>query len=88
MTPNDPGWNAFLSPDPGPRMNATFVTLPATATFGRLPSPSVRLRTVSTADSATTWVFLNDKPFDETFKKVTSSLVSGKTHYGLIPKEH
>ncbi len=34
------------------------------------------------------WVFLNDKPFDETFKKVTTSLVSGKTKYGRIPQEH
>lgn len=34
------------------------------------------------------WVFLNDKPFTEEFKKVTSALVSGKTKYGLIPEEH
>jgi alpha 1,2-mannosyltransferase len=34
------------------------------------------------------WVFLNEKPFDAEFKKVTSMLVSGKTHYGLIPSEH
>jgi alpha 1,2-mannosyltransferase len=34
------------------------------------------------------WVFLNDKPFDDEFKRLTSALVSGKTHYGLIPKEH
>lgn len=34
------------------------------------------------------WVFLNDKPFDEQFKKVTTALVSGKTKYGEVPKEH
>lgn len=34
------------------------------------------------------WVFLNDEPFDEQFKKITSMLVSGKTYYGQIPKEH
>ncbi|KAI5806772.1 nucleotide-diphospho-sugar transferase [Peziza echinospora] len=34
------------------------------------------------------WVFLNDKPFDDRFKRVTTSLVSGKTKYGLIPTEH
>lgn len=33
------------------------------------------------------WVFLNDQPFDDTFKKVTTALVSGKTHYGVIPEE-
>lgn len=34
------------------------------------------------------WVFLNDKEFDDTFKAVTTSLISGKTHYGVIPEEH
>ncbi|CCH45157.1 Glycolipid 2-alpha-mannosyltransferase [Wickerhamomyces ciferrii] len=34
------------------------------------------------------WVFLNDEPFTEEFKRVTSALVSGNTKYGLIPKEH
>lgn len=34
------------------------------------------------------WVFLNDEPFSEEFQRVTSALVSGKTKYGTIPKEH
>lgn len=34
------------------------------------------------------WVFLNDVEFDDEFKRVTSGLCSGKTEYGLIPKEH
>lgn len=34
------------------------------------------------------WVFFNDEPFSDEFKRVTSALVSGKTKYGLIPKEH
>ncbi len=34
------------------------------------------------------WVFLNDEEFSDEFKEVTSNLVSGKTQYGLIPKEH
>lgn len=34
------------------------------------------------------WVFLNDKPFDPQFKKVTGALTSGKAKYGLIPKEY
>jgi alpha 1,2-mannosyltransferase len=31
---------------------------------------------------------LNDKPFDDEFQRITSSLVSGTTHYGEIPPEH
>ncbi|CDR46723.1 CYFA0S25e01376g1_1 [Cyberlindnera fabianii] len=33
------------------------------------------------------WVFLNDEPFSEEFKRTTSALVTGNTKYGLIPKE-
>ena len=34
------------------------------------------------------WVFLNDEPFTDEFKRVTTALVSGRTKYGTIPKEH
>lgn len=34
------------------------------------------------------WVFLNDQPFSDEFKRVTSALVSGKAKYGTIPKDH
>ena len=34
------------------------------------------------------YVFLNDKPFDERFIKMTSGITSGKTSYGLVPAEH
>lgn len=34
------------------------------------------------------WVFLNDEEFNDEFKRLTSSLVSGETKYGLVPKEH
>ncbi|AMD22494.1 HHL276Cp [Eremothecium sinecaudum] len=31
------------------------------------------------------WVFLNEVPFDEEFIEATTTMASGKTHYGLIP---
>lgn len=34
------------------------------------------------------WVFLNDKPFDNKFKKAISAAVSGKAKFGQIPTEH
>ncbi|OWB80347.1 hypothetical protein B5S32_g4615 [[Candida] boidinii] len=34
------------------------------------------------------WVFLNDKPFTDEFIKLTSSLCSGITRYGIIPYDH
>ncbi|KAG5418103.1 KRE2 [Candida metapsilosis] len=34
------------------------------------------------------WVFLNDVEFTQEFKDLTTAICSGKTKYGLIPKEH
>lgn len=34
------------------------------------------------------WVFLNEEPFDEEFKDVMTSLISGNVKFGVIPKEH
>ncbi|CAI5758433.1 unnamed protein product [Candida verbasci] len=34
------------------------------------------------------WIFFNDKEFTQEFKDLTSAIVSGKTKYGTIPKEH
>ncbi|CAG8616680.1 4758_t:CDS:2 [Acaulospora colombiana] len=34
------------------------------------------------------YVFLNDEPFTEEFKKLISAMTKAKTEYGLIPKEH
>ncbi|CAG8702527.1 10565_t:CDS:2, partial [Acaulospora morrowiae] len=34
------------------------------------------------------YVFLNDEPFTEEFKKFTSAITKAKTEYGVIPKEH
>ncbi|KAG8991585.1 alpha 1,2-mannosyltransferase 2.4.1 [Tulasnella sp. JGI-2019a] len=34
------------------------------------------------------YVFLNEEPFSEDFKKFTTEVVSTKTYYGLIPHDH
>lgn len=73
---------------PGARENATFVTL---ARNGDIWEISRSIRQVEDRFNRKfnyDWVFLNDEEFNEDFKAVTSALVSGKTHYGLIPKEH
>lgn len=33
------------------------------------------------------WIFLNDVPFDESFKEATTAMASGKTKYDIIPPE-
>lgn len=34
------------------------------------------------------YVFLNDEPFSDEFKKYTTGAASGPCSYGLVPKEH
>lgn len=34
------------------------------------------------------WVFLNDEPFSDEFKKWTTEVTGSSTSYGLIPREH
>ncbi|PYH49633.1 glycosyltransferase family 15 protein [Aspergillus saccharolyticus JOP 1030-1] len=70
------------------RVNATFVTLARNSDLWDMVKS---IRTVEDRFNRNyhyDWVFLNDKPFDDEFIKITSALVSGETHYGVIPKEH
>lgn len=30
------------------------------------------------------WIFLNNEPFDDTFKRYTTGLASGETFYGVL----
>ena len=70
------------------RMNATFVTLARNTDLWEIVKSIRQVEDRFNRNYHYDWVFLNDKPFDSTFKKVTTSLISGKTHYEEIPEEH
>ena len=72
----------------GERMNATFVTLARNADLWEIAKSIRQVEDRFNRKFNYDWVFLNDNEFDDTFKKVTTSLISGKTHYGKIDKEH
>ncbi|KAI9874518.1 MAG: alpha 1,2-mannosyltransferase 2.4.1 [Pleopsidium flavum] len=72
----------------GERMNATFVTLARNLDLWDIARSIRQVEDRFNRKYNYDWVFLNDKPFDDAFKKVTTSLISGKTHYGEIPTEH
>lgn len=72
----------------GERVNATFVTLARNNDLWEIAKSIREVEDRFNRNYHYDWVFLNDKPFDDEFKRLTSALVSGKTHYGLIPKEH
>lgn len=88
LQPGEATWEDLTSIAPGPRMNATFVTLARNSDVWEIARSIRQIEDRFNRRYNYDWVFLNDKPFDSTFKKVTSSLVSGKTHYGEIPEEH
>lgn len=69
-------------------MNATFVTLARNSDLWDIVKSIRQVEDRFNRNYGYDWVFLNDKPFDSTFKKVTSSLISGTTHYEEIPHEH
>ncbi|MCJ1391354.1 alpha 1,2-mannosyltransferase 2.4.1 [Xylographa bjoerkii] len=86
-TPN----NAGGLPPPtasGERMNATFVTLARNSDIWEIAKSIRQVEDRFNRKYNYDWVFLNDKPFDDDFKKLTRALVSGTTYYGEIPKEH
>lgn len=88
MNPGDSGWDDLSGIKSGPRVNATFVTLARNGDVWEIAKSIRQVEDRFNRRYNYDWVFLNDQPFDDTFKKVTTSLVSGKTYYGLIPEEH
>lgn len=72
----------------GAKMNATFVSLTRNSDLWDIADSIRNVEDRFNRNYHYDWVFLNDKPFDDTFKKVTTALVSGTARYGLIGKEH
>lgn len=88
-SPNPAAGGFDLSPAaPGERMNATFVTLARNSDVWEIARSIRQVEDRFNRNYHYDWVFLNDKPFDDEFIKITTSLVSGKTHYGEIKEEH
>ena len=73
---------------PDRRVNATFVTLARNKDIWDMARSIRQVEDRFNRNYNYDWVFLNDQEFDNDFKKLTSSLISGNTYYGIIPKEH
>lgn len=76
-----------LKPVAGEKIKATFVSLARNNDLYSLLGSIRQVEDRFNGKYHYDWVFLNDEEFTEEFKEVTSSIVSGKTSYGLIPKE-
>lgn len=73
---------------PGQRVKATFVTLARNDDIWDIAKSIRQVEDRFNRKFHYDWVFLNDKPFDAHFKRITTNLVSGKTFYGKIPTDH
>lgn len=88
---NDDKQSSKVDPDyigKDPEIRATFVTLARNSELYDLIKSVRRVEDRFNRKFHYDWVFLNDEEFTDEFKKLTTSIVSGKTKYGLIPKEH
>ena len=81
-------FEASASLSTGTKMNATFVSLTRNSDLWDIADSIRNVEDRFNRNHHYDWVFLNDKPFDDEFKKVTTALVSGTARYGLIGKEH
>lgn len=88
-TPNTPNTGLpAAAVAPGERANATFITLARNTDIWEIAKSIRQIEDRFNHKFHYDWVFLNDKPFDAQFKKLTTALTSGTAKYGLIPKEH
>ncbi|KAL2833145.1 nucleotide-diphospho-sugar transferase [Aspergillus pseudoustus] len=78
----------FAATHSGGRANATLVTLARNRDVWEISQAIRQVEDRFNRKFHYNWVFLNDQPFDDTFKRITSSLVSGTALYGEIPPEH
>ncbi|KAJ1928440.1 alpha 1,2-mannosyltransferase 2.4.1 [Tieghemiomyces parasiticus] len=73
---------------PGKRANAVFVILARNHELFGLGRSLQQLEQRFNHQFNYPYVFLNDEPFDDDFKRVAAAVVSGNVSFGLIPKEH
>ncbi|KAK2747547.1 alpha 1,2-mannosyltransferase 2.4.1 [Myotisia sp. PD_48] len=85
---NKPGQKLPLFSVPGERVNATFVTLARNSDLWEILKSIRQVEDRFNSKYHYDWVFLNDVEFSDNFKALTSRLVSGTTHYGVVPFEH
>ncbi|ODV63610.1 glycosyltransferase family 15 protein, partial [Ascoidea rubescens DSM 1968] len=71
-----------------PKVKATFVTLCRNSDLNSLAESIRSVEDRFNHKFHYDWVFLNDDEFTNEFKRITTNLISGKTKYGKISREH
>ncbi|KAJ1978274.1 alpha 1,2-mannosyltransferase 2.4.1 [Dimargaris verticillata] len=85
-------WSKFSPLNPPPksteRANACFVILVRNSDIHAMRATLRQLEDRFNRHYNYPYVFLNNDPFSDEFKRLTTAIVSGNTTYGLIPREH
>ncbi|TCD71889.1 alpha 1,2-mannosyltransferase 2.4.1 [Steccherinum ochraceum] len=73
---------------PGERANAAFVVLARNGDLNGISSSVRQMEDRFNRKFHYPYVFLNEVPFSDEFKRRITNLVSGEVEFGLIPREH
>lgn len=68
----------------GTRENAAFVVLVRNSDLRSMRETMRQLEDRFNKKFNYPWIFLNNEPFDDTFKRYTTGLASGETFYGVL----
>lgn len=80
--------NASLSAPSDDKVKACFVSLVRNSDMWSIINSVRAVEDRFNRNYNYTWVFLNNEPFSEDFKRVVSNVIGGKAEFGLIPSEH
>jgi len=70
------------------KANAALVVLARNNEWHQVVTSMKQLEQTFNKNFGYPWVFLNDEPFSDEFKKWTSEVTASETSYGTIPREH
>lgn len=73
---------------PSRKANAAFVVLARNGDLQGVMSSMKQMEDRFNRKYQYDWVFLNEEPFSDTFKEMTTGIASAGTSYGLIPRDH
>ncbi|KAL4212615.1 hypothetical protein CU097_003731 [Rhizopus azygosporus] len=71
-----------------PRVKGAFVVLARNSELYALRSSMRYLEDRFNRKYNYPWIFLNEQPFTEEFKELTSMMTNAQVYYGLVPEEH
>ncbi|KAG6866926.1 hypothetical protein C0991_003842 [Blastosporella zonata] len=86
--PEDYYYKSNVTTPPARKANAAFVLLARNSDLNGVVSSMKQMEDRFNKKFQYPYVFLNDQPFDEAFKKRVMKLTDAKVEFGLIPKEH